>query len=180
MSFEEIPLDNWYYLLHPRPVAVVVSGDWESYSAMPASWITPVSRKPPVVAAAIARSRYTYSLIKRFREFALCILGFEYAKNIDVLGSVSGRDVRDMIVFAGLSKDRGKKVSCPIIKESIAVIECSLRGDIEVGDHNIVLGDVLVAYVRKGVEILNPDSYRIALHIGRNRYTVPSKDFVEV
>jgi flavin reductase (DIM6/NTAB) family NADH-FMN oxidoreductase RutF len=180
MQFTEIDLNTWHYILHPRPVVIVVSGGWEDYSAMPASWVTPVSRSPLVVAIAIARSRHTYSLILRYREFALCVLGAEHAKSIHILGSVSGRDVRDKIAYAGLSKARAKRVSCPIIAESLAVAECSLIRDAEVGDHNLVLGEVLVAYVRTGVRLLNTESYSLALHVGRNRYAKPSQQVVEV
>ncbi|MCI4435755.1 MAG: flavin reductase family protein [Ignisphaera sp.] len=180
MSFREISADEWPYILHPRPVAVVVSGSWDDYSAMPASWVMPVSRKPPIVAVAIARTRYTYSLIARYKEFALCILGIDRAREIHAMGSVSGRDVRDKISYAGLTKARGKKVSCPIIAESLAVAECTLVNDIEAGDHNLVLGRVLTAYIREGIKLLDPNTYTIALHIGRNRYTKPGAEVIEV
>lgn len=180
MQFEEIDLSEWHYILHPRPVAIVVSGDWENYSAMPASWVTPVSRKPPIAAVAIARSRHTYKLISKYREFALCILGLEHAKSIHMLGSVSGRDVRDKIVYAGLSKARARKISCPVIAESLAIAECLLVKDVEAGDHNLVLGEVLTAYVKTGVRTLNTESYSPTLHVGRNRYTKPGTEVVEV
>jgi len=180
MQFTEIDLDSWPYILHPRPVAIVVSGNWEEYSAMPASWTTPVSRKPPIVAIAIARSRHTYSLISRYREFALCVLGLEHVKSIHMLGNVSGRDVKDKIAYAGLTKAKAKKVSCPIIAESLAIAECSLIKDIETGDHNLVLGKVLTAYIKSGVRLLNTESYSPTLHVGRNRYSKPLPQVAEV
>ena len=91
---------------------------------MPASWVMPVSRKPPIVAVAIARTRYTYSLIAMYKEFALCILGIDRAREIHAMGSVSGRDVRDKISYAGLTKARGRKVSCLNIVYQCAFCYC--------------------------------------------------------
>ncbi len=167
--------DTWIYILHPRPVAVVVSGTWDRYSAMPASWIMPVSRKPPMLAIAIAKSRYTYELIKEFREFAVCILSSASYRAVHFMGTVSGREISDKIRAAGLTKVNAKKIRAPIIGESLAVAECELVNDIEAGDHNIIVGKVLEVYRRSDIEVHNPSSYRALLHIGRNLYTEPSE-----
>jgi len=175
MSFVPMDLDTWVYILHPRPVAIVISGTWERYSAMPASWIMPVSRRPPIVAIAIARTRYTYELIKEFREFALCILPSSLYREVNFLGSVSGREVRDKIAVAKLTKIPAKRVSAPVIGESLAVAECELINDIEAGDHNIVLGKVLELYKRADVVIPDPHSYRVLLHVRGSLYGEPSE-----
>lgn len=180
MSFESLELRNWVYTLHPRPVVVVVAGSWDEYSAMPASWIMPVSRSPPVVAIAIARTRYTYELIKKYREFSICILSSEHLDKIHFLGTKSGREIRDKIVVAGLRKERSRKISTPIIAESIVVLECRLRDIVEAGDHDIVIGEIIEAYKRKDVDISNPESYQIPLHIGGNKYTVPKEKTIAV
>ncbi|NPA05641.1 MAG: flavin reductase family protein [Crenarchaeota archaeon] len=171
---------SWVYLLHPRPVAVIVAGTMERYSAMPASWIMPASRDPPVVAVAIARSRYTYHFLARLREFNVCILGVDHLRSIHMMGTVSGRDVEDKITWAGLTKTTAKRTKAPVIAESLAVIEAALDMVVEAGDHDIVLGKVLEAYVREGVEPGDPASYRVPLHIKRNMYTVPAKTVFRV
>mgnify|MGYP000663302836 CR=1 FL=1 len=170
-----IDLDTWVYILHPRPVAVIVSGTWERYSAMPASWIMPVSRKPPMLAIAIVRSRYTYELIKEFREFVICVLSSANYKAVHFMGTVSGRKVNDKIGAAGLSKVRAKRIRAPIIGESLAVAECEFVNDVKAGDHNIVIGKVLEVYKKRDVEVQDPGKYRPLLHIGKNLYTEPSE-----
>lgn len=180
MTFEDIDLNSWYYLLHPRPVAVLISGSWSNYSAMPASWVTPVSRRPPIVAVAIAKSRYTYHLLLNYKEFALCILSIDHVKSVNAMGHVSGKDVNDKIKYAGLSKEKAKRVSCPIIAESDAVLECYLRNKIEAGDHDLILGNVTSAYVRAGIDISKPNSYKPIMHVGKGRYTTTSHEYIEV
>ncbi|MEM4789302.1 MAG: flavin reductase family protein, partial [Ignisphaera sp.] len=139
-GFLECDMSTWNYILHPRPVVIVISGDWVEYSAMAASWVMPVSRRPPIVAIAIARSRYTYELILKYREFSLCVLDSKHAAQVHKLGTVSGRNIKDKIGYVGLTKARSSKIRAPIIKESLAVAECVLKNAVEAGDHDIVIG----------------------------------------
>ena len=181
MDFESIELSEWVYILHPRPVAIVIAGTWNDYSAMPASWIMPVSRKPPMVAIAISKKRFTYHYIVERREFAICILSYEYLKNVHFLGSVSGKDIRDKIVAAGLTKIKSRKIEVPVVGESMVIAECKLRNIIESGDHDIIVGEIIDVYKKKGIEIPNPKSYRIPLHVLKNMYTraIESIDIVQ-
>ena len=169
--WKNVGLDKWYRLLHPRPVVIIVSGkDMDDYSCMAASWIMPVSRRPPIVAVAIARSRYTYEKIVESREFNICILGVDLVDKVDYLGTVSGRDVKDKIKASGLNKIKARRTSPPVIAESIAVIECKLRNTIESGDHDIVLGEVVEAYIKEGYIIGDVEKYPIPLHVGGDVY----------
>lgn len=180
LDFLECDVSTWNYILHPRPVAIVISGSWDEYSAMAASWVMPVSRRPPIVAIAIARSRYTYELILKYREFSLCILDSKHAVQVHKLGTVSGRNIKDKISYVGLTKAKSSKIRAPIVRESLAVAECILRDSVEAGDHDIVIGNVISTYIRRGLEIQNPKSYKPLLHVGGNRYTYPSDELIEV
>ena len=175
---KSIGLNEWVYILHPRPAAAIVAGSWEDYSAMAASWIMPVSRNPPIAAVAISRRRYTYEKIVNSKEFAICVLGFDKLKELHKLGSISGREVKDKIVSCGLSKINGKKVSCPIVEESIAVAECKLSKVVESGDHDIILGEVLEAYLLKDIEPYT-EKYVVPFHVFRSTYCKPS-EFVKL
>jgi len=167
----EVDRENSVYMLHPRPAVVIVAGDWEDYSAMAASWIMPVSRRPPLLAVAVSPRRYTYTHISRTGGFAVCVLPLSHLKALHFLGTVSGREVRDKIAAAGLTKVRAKRIGCPVIGESIAVAECRVLKDMEAGDHRLIVGEVLEYYVKQGAEPPNPRSYSIPLHVQRNLYT---------
>ncbi|MEM0340950.1 MAG: flavin reductase family protein [Acidilobaceae archaeon] len=162
---------NWVYLLHPRPVAVVVSGTWEDYSAMAASWLTPISRSPPLVGVAISSERYTYEKISETKEFALCFLPWELVDKINFFGWTTGREVKDKISTAGLTKIRARLLKAPVIAESVAVIEARLHSDIDLGgDHRFVVGRVEASYVKEGTTPPDPSSYRVPFHIWRSSY----------
>jgi len=148
---------------------------------MAASWVMPVSREPPIVAVAIAKTRFTYELIVRSKEFSLNILPKEYLSKIHFLGTVSGRDFANKISAAGLTMTEAKKISSPIISESLAVAECILLRDIEAGDHDIIVGKVVEAYARREFDILNREILeKIPLHIRSNKYTNPLGEVFEV
>jgi flavin reductase (DIM6/NTAB) family NADH-FMN oxidoreductase RutF len=178
--FKDIDLKSWYYILHPRPVTIVISGSWDDYSAMAASWVTPASREPPIAVVAIARNRYTYEKILMHKEFALCLLESRYAKAIHTLGSISGRDIKDKIAYVGLTKIKAKTIPAPVIKESIAIVECRLRSFVEAGDHDLILGDVNTVYIKSDIELLDTKLYKPLLHVGKNRYTESIERFIEV
>ncbi|MCD6488355.1 MAG: flavin reductase [Desulfurococcales archaeon] len=45
-----------YYVLHPRPVYLIVTRRKQGgYNVMAASWVMPVSEEPPLVALAISK-----------------------------------------------------------------------------------------------------------------------------
>lgn len=179
--WRRIGFREWPYILHPRPVTIVASRFKNKLSAMAASWTMPVSRKPPVVAIAIAKNRFTYELIIKSREFSLNLLPKEYIEKIQFLGTVSGRELANKIEAANLTMANAKRISSPIILESLAVLECVLRKDIEFGDHNIIVGEIVEAYVRKEFNILNEETIkRIPLHIRSNKYTSPVGEIIEV
>lgn len=164
--------DRWYYVLYPRSVAVVSASYGGSESAMPASWCTPVSRDPPIVAVAISPKRYTYELIKASKEFAISVFDYRYLKEVNYLGSVSGRRVPDKVLKSGLTKVAGRVVKAPVFKEASGVLECKLYKDIEAGDHNLVVGEVVVAYA-KGELWPEPNvrEYKAILQVAGTDYT---------
>ena len=161
----------WYYMLHPRIVAVIASSFNSRTSAMPASWITPVSVTPPLLAVAVSKKRFTYGLIISSHEFSVNIVPKRYIKQIHFLGTVSGRDYKDKIKVSGLTSGKAKKISSPIILESIAIAECKLLKKIETGDHDTLIGEVVDYYSRLEYKSYLKD---VLLHLGKNEYTTPS------
>ncbi len=172
--------DKWYYLLHPRPVVVVSVAFNGKETAMAASWCMPVSKSPPLLAVSIAPSRYTYELIKGSKEFIVNVLEYRYFKEVSYLGTVSGRDIPDKIDRSGLSKEYGRIVKAPVFKEAVGVLECKLYKDVEAGDHNVIIGEVLKAYAKESLKA-EPDikKYKVMLQIAGLKYTT-SLDTYEV
>lgn len=173
--WKPISVYDWPYILHPRPVVIVAARWKDKYSAMAASWVMPVSRKPPIVTVAITNKRYTYELITKSKEFTINLLSKKYLDKIHFLGSVSGRDYKDKIRAAGLTIANAKKISAPIISESLAVAECKLLKTVEAGDHDLFLGEIIEVYGKTSYDISE-----VPLHVKRNKYTYSISKIFEI
>ncbi|RLG82942.1 MAG: flavin reductase family protein [Thermoprotei archaeon] len=152
VSFEELrDLEEFYHMLHPRPVAVVITRCPNGrVNAMPASWVTPVSDEPPVVGVAIGSQAYTQECLECCGEATLNIPGPEHADLVYALGTVSGRDV-DKVREFGLRLVGGRRVSVPAWQDAIGVIEGRVRQVVGVGEVKFFLLDVVAAYARRGL-----------------------------
>ena len=180
-EFINVPLLSAYHLLHPKPAILVISADAAGrVNGMIAAWTTPVSHSPPLVGVSIAPKRYTYELIKESGEFTLNIMSKEYAKQINFLGTVSGRDRKDKLRESGLTISKSKKVKAPHVEEALAVLECKVEKEVEAGDHVFFIARILEAYAKSGVfdEIYKPEKAKILLHLGAADYVTISGETI--
>ncbi len=137
-------------MLHPRPVVLVGAGDLNGeYSFAPASWVTPVSDEPPVVAVALSEESYTRELLLERGEFTLCVLSVDQVDEILYLGSVSGREV-DKLSVVGWRAVRAREVDAPALDNALGVLECRVRQTLQVDEMTLVLADVVGAGAVEG------------------------------
>jgi len=135
--------------LLPHPIAIVTAGDPEKpgrRGGMTAAWVSRVSWEPPLVAVALAPSRYTYELIREFKAFAVHAVSksLEHVA-MEVFGSLSGRDV-DKFEVARIRPAKARSVVAPVIPSAPLVLECRLVAEYPAGDHVIIIGEVVRAY----------------------------------
>jgi len=161
-------LNSLYYrLLCPRVVTIVVSLRPDGKpNAMVAAWHTPVSVNPPIVAIAIAPSRFTHNLIQNSGEFTINIPDMTLVEKVEVAGYNSGESMDKSTLF---DYAPSRMLKTPIIENAIGVIECKLNRMLEMGDHSIVFGNV-VGVSAKGFGEVWRTSTPI-LHLGTNFYT---------
>lgn len=123
----------------------VMALDWKSIGEL---WMY------PVCTIAVARSRYTYSLLNETPEFTLNVPSPEISSAISVAGSYSGRDT-DKISMAGLTLTPSKRISVPIIEEAMINYECKIIHTAESGSvcstHRLFFGEILATYADESI-----------------------------
>ena len=127
-----LPAEKYYHLINHGPCVLVTSGNLNDYrpnkraiNAAPIAWITPVNDDPPLVAACIASNSYTASLILKYRELVINVVGKTFIKAILNCGKTTGSKT-DKFSAAKLTPLRSKTVKAPYLKNSIGHIECSV------------------------------------------------------
>ncbi|NYZ76788.1 flavin reductase family protein [Candidatus Micrarchaeota archaeon] len=133
-------MEKPYHLLYPMRV-VLVSARYEGKeSIMPAAWCFPLSSDPPMFGVAIAKKRFTYSLIHKSKAFAINLASPDMQEGVLLCGSKSGRD-SDKFAATGWKREEGKKTV--LVGEAPASIECEVEKEIEAGDHVVFVGKAI-------------------------------------
>ncbi|MEQ9235711.1 diflavin flavoprotein [Coleofasciculus sp. E2-BRE-01] len=102
-------------------------------SGMLASWVTQASFNPPGITVAIAKDRAVESLTHTGDSFVLNILKEGMNVRRHFLQSFAPGDDR----FAGLETETAEN-GCPIIKDALAYLECTVQSRMDCGDHWLV------------------------------------------
>ena len=117
-------------------------------SAVTVNWVTQASFEPPLVGVGVRKESFIYQVIQAAGHFGLNILGkgqqnlaFTFFKPAERLGmTLSGEPFH-----TGLS-------GAPIFETVPAYLDCQLRNVIELGDHSIMVGEVIDAGVNIKLE----------------------------
>jgi flavin reductase (DIM6/NTAB) family NADH-FMN oxidoreductase RutF len=105
-----------------------------------------VGTQPVILGIAIAKPRYSHQLITATREYVVNFPPSSMVKTVDLCGTVSGRDVDKFAEF-GLTPVPATHVRPPLIAECPLNVECRVLSILEVGDHDLFLGEVLAEHV---------------------------------
>ncbi|MDP2376365.1 flavin reductase family protein [Reyranella sp.] len=128
----------------PYGIYVLTSDDGKgSISASTVNWVTQSAFTPPLVVVAVKIDSGTYQTIKSAQTFAINMLGkdhknlaFTFFKPADVSdGKISGQAFRTGTTGA------------PILIDTLGAIECRVTSIVELGDHHIIVGEVVDAHL---------------------------------
>jgi flavin reductase (DIM6/NTAB) family NADH-FMN oxidoreductase RutF len=169
----EVPKSQATRLINPGGVILVSSCYKDKSNIITLAWHTPISKDPPLVGIAIAKSHLSYELIKKSEEFIINIPQADLLKQAIVCGSVSGEKV-DKFKESGLSSEKADKlIKTPRIRECIGHIECYLRDVKDIGDHGFFIGEIISASAEQGLflETWQVDKVRLLFHLGGKFFT---------
>lgn len=108
---------------------------------------TSVSLLPPLVSFCLDKQAFSMSAFTSSKYFAVSIL----AENQEDISRHFSKFNTDK--FAGISYNLGCTTNCPLIEGAVCHIECNKFSQYEVGDHVILVGEVINTIVNSN---LNP------------------------
>jgi flavin reductase (DIM6/NTAB) family NADH-FMN oxidoreductase RutF len=174
MNFIETETGKAYRLLAPRPTIIVTTQNKGVINAAPFSFTMPVSVEPPLMAFASAPTHHTLKNIVETREFVINIPNETILKQLWITGEKLPEEVNEL-EKANLTELKSSIVLPPKIGECIAHMECKVHSITDVGDHKLVIGEVVKADVDKSVlkdGLLDVENVKPVLHLGGVNFVV--------
>jgi flavin reductase (DIM6/NTAB) family NADH-FMN oxidoreductase RutF len=140
-------------------VAVVTSGTTESVSGLTVNSFTSVSLDPPLILVCIQNDSSELPALQRSGAFAVNILAADQEDLCRAYASWRTRHLVDAEVHCGVT-------GVPILSAALAYLECRIEREVDGGDHEIVIGEVValdvqrddgpLTYFRSGYHRLTP------------------------
>jgi flavin reductase (DIM6/NTAB) family NADH-FMN oxidoreductase RutF len=120
-------------------------------------WVTRSSFIPPLVSVCLAPGRYTLGIVEQGKRFCVNVLGEGSRELARRFGFTSGLKVKK---FEGVAYHRGAGGS-PILDEALSYLDCRLSAVFPVGDHRLVVGELVDAAVQhEGVPMIyDPETF---------------------
>ena len=152
-------------LLSPVP-AVMVSyrgtAEGDKPNIITIAWAGTVNSDPPMVSVSVRKERFSHDLIARSGEFVVNLVDEARCRALDYCGVRSGRDT-DKFSDMGLTATPALHMQyAPAIAECPAYLACKVERVVELGSHDMFIGQVVGVQVRD--DLFDPDG---SLHLER-------------
>jgi len=131
-------------LLSPRVSCLIITKNREGkVNAAPYSFVFPFSFEPPLIGIGVGKQKMTFKNIQETKEFSVNIISEEFAQK--AVNCEEKIEFNKRLEKNDLHTEKSEKINVPRLKESKAVLECSLSEVLELkeADHAIVVGKVL-------------------------------------
>lgn len=130
----------------PNPFALISTRTAEGRNNLMAlSWWSYLSNHPATIGVCLSKRGFSGGLIAQSGEFCLCVPDESLREAALKCGACSGRD-HDKAAEFGIALEPAERVGAMRVSSSRLVLECSLRQQVEVGDHVLYIAEVLGCY----------------------------------
>ena len=133
-------------LVFPMPSFLIGSMVNGKPNVMTCAWGGVACGNPPIISIAVRPSRYSYLGIQENETFSVNVPNADVAVQADYCGIVSGKK-KNKIEVCDYSIFYGHRETAPMIEECPINLECKLINNIELGSHNLLLGEVVDTFV---------------------------------
>ena len=129
-------------IYNPRNTIIATCRDANFDDAVTLSWHTPVSHTPFLYGIFLAKKRKSYEMIKNSKEFCVNFLIEDQEDLALYCGTKSGHNI-DKFKEKNIEKEECGTIDCPKIKDCSSYLECKVKDIIEIGDHFMIVGEVV-------------------------------------
>lgn len=156
MKKTQLPLDKAHRILAPRIAYIVTSIDKKGrVNAASFSNLTSVSTDPERLVLGVYKAWDTIRNIRATREFVINVASKNLLKEVWTCGDkYAGHPIPagvNELKIAGLTEIPSEKVKPPRVAECSMHLECKVVWIKNVGDHYLILGDIVSASYTEGV-----------------------------
>ena len=138
-------------MLNPTPVVLVSCADparKEKKNMITLAWAGTINSEPPMVSVSIRKERYSHGLITDSGEFVVNLVDEKMARATDFCGVRSGKDT-DKAAETGLAYMPAEGLeTAPAVTGAPVSLCCKVRQRLELGSHDMFLGEVVSVMVR--------------------------------
>jgi flavin reductase (DIM6/NTAB) family NADH-FMN oxidoreductase RutF len=132
---------------YPEQVVIAIARDAQGKdNPITLGWTMIVSGKPPMMAVAIGKTRYSLQAFRHAREFVVAFPSEHQQREAMLFGTKSGRDT-DKLAEAGCPVEPACKINSVLLSGGVANFECTLVSELETGDHVVFVGKVICSHV---------------------------------
>ena len=139
-------------MLNPTPVVLVSCGEKgnpANRDLVTLAWAGTVNSEPPMVSVSVRKERYSHGMISGSGEFVVNLVDKALAKATDFCGVRSGRDL-DKASALGLKLIPAEGMeTAPRVDGAPVSLSCKVRQVLELGSHDMFLGEITAVSVRK-------------------------------
>ncbi|EHD21848.1 MULTISPECIES: flavin reductase family protein [Brenneria] len=139
---QSLPIGKAFTLLEPGPVVLVTTNDGRKDNVMTITW-TMVLGFSASFAITTGPWNYSYGALQTSKECVISIPTVDMIDTVVGIGTCSGQNTDKFDRF-GLTPLAGRHVRAPLIKESLANIECRIIDIID--QYGIIVLDGIAAY----------------------------------
>ena len=148
----EYVLLNPSTMLNPTPVVLVSCGEKgnpENRDLVTVAWAGTVNSEPPMVSVSLRKERYSHGLVSSSGEFVVNLVDEGLAKAADFCGVRSGRDLNKAKELGLTLLPAEGLETAPRVDGAPVSLHCRVRQTLELGSHDLFLGEVVSVSVRK-------------------------------
>ena len=128
--------------IYPLPVVMVSCGTMEKSNIITVAWTGIINTDKPMCYISVRKERYSHDIIANTKEFVINLTNKDLVYATDWCGVKTGAKV-DKFKEMHLTKEKGKFVKCPLIKESPVSIECKVKEIRPLGSHDMFIAEIV-------------------------------------